>query len=155
MFKKSEQFSKQVLILDGLRSDLSALERKLLDAALAAQKHAYAPYSKFRVGASVLAGKNKTWAGRIFSGCNVENATYSPTSCAEVSAIDAAVSQGYRHLRTVLVVTENRIPQAPCGRCRQKIVEFGRDVEVIMASSRNKRILKAKISELLPHPFKI
>ena len=152
MFKPSKALHREVVILEGSRSDLSVKERIMLKRALDARKNAYAPYSHFKVGAAVLASRNG--AERIFSGCNVENAAFSPTSCAEVSAIDAAVSEGFRKIKSVLVVSDSEIP-APCGRCRQKIVEFGKDIEVIMASSKNGKVQKARICDLLPHSFSL
>jgi cytidine deaminase len=153
MFTPSKSLHREVVILEGSRSDLSVKERIMLKRALDARRNAYAPYSHFKVGAAVLASQNGG-AERIFSGCNVENAAFSPTSCAEVSAIDAAVSEGFRKIKSVLVVSDSEIP-APCGRCRQKIVEFGKDIEVIMASSKNKKVQKTRIRDLLPHSFSL
>jgi len=154
MFEPSKDLSREVVIFEGLRSDLSVVEKIMLKRALDSRKNAYAPYSHYKVGAVALALRGDG-VERIFSGCNVENAAFSPTSCAEVSAIDAAVSSGFRKIKSVLVVTDSRLPEAPCGRCRQKIIELGRNAEVIMASSRNKKILRAKIQDLLPHHFKL
>src|SRR5580765_5643958 len=101
------------------------LLEELCAAARAVQQHAYAPASRFRVGAAVL-GED----GRVFSGCNVENASYGLTICAERAAVCAAVAAGARRLRRAVVVTDADPPAAPCGACRQVLFEFGRDLRV-------------------------
>ncbi|MBX7104127.1 MAG: cytidine deaminase [Gemmataceae bacterium] len=89
-------------------------------AARAASAHAYCPYSKFRVGAAVLAG-----SGKVYSGCNVENASFGLTICAERSALAAAISAGETELAAVAIYTPTGMPTAPCGACRQALNEFG------------------------------
>lgn len=91
-------------------------------------KNAYAPYSRFRVGAALLTGK-----GEMFSGCNVENASYGVTNCAERTAIFAAVAQSGPHLniRAIAVVNDQGVPCSPCGACRQVIYEFGPQAAVV------------------------
>jgi len=116
-------------------------------AAAKAAKNAYAPYSRFPVGATVL-----TSHGEIFAGCNVENASYGLTICAERNAVFQAVAAGKPQIRAIVVVTSSDIPSSPCGACRQVLSEFGRDIEVISFSDRGK-VLRAQVSDLLPKPF--
>src|SRR5215470_2862936 len=106
----------------------SEMKERLLKRAREAQQNAYAPYSKFRVGAAILLDN-----GKIFTGCNVENASYGLTNCAERSAIFAAVSSlGGAHIRisAVAVVNDHNAPCSPCGACRQVIAEFGPDAVI-------------------------
>ena len=122
---------------------------KLIAAARAAQRKAYAPYSKFRVGAALL-----TASGKIFTGVNVENASYGLTICAERVAITKAVSEGHHKFRALAVVAP-RTRVTPCGACRQVLAEFG-DCVVLCADSRNtKRVRLHLLSELLPHAFNL
>ena len=121
--------------------------RKLEVAAKAAAKQAYAPYSKFSVGAAVL-----TENGKIFSGCNVENASYGLSNCAEQTAIFKAVSSGARKLQAVVVYTPTKGVTAPCGTCRQVIFEFSTTAEVICFCDGKGRI-EAPITALLPGAF--
>lgn len=95
------------------------METKLLAAARAARDNAYAPYSKFKVGAAV-----ETVDGEIFTGCNIENASYGLTCCAERNAVFAAVCSGVRRFKTLCVVADTDEPVAPCGACRQVLAEF-------------------------------
>jgi cytidine deaminase len=133
------------------RNSLSSVERKrLLQAARKAMKHAYAPYSHFRVGAALL-----TAQGRIFSGCNVENSSYGLTNCAERTAIFAAVADSGPGLtiRAVAVVNDQRVPCSPCGACRQVIYEFGAEAAIIFQSAAGWRV--SPIAELLPEGFRL
>jgi cytidine deaminase len=133
------------------RNSLSSVERKrLLQAARKAMKHAYAPYSHFRVGAALL-----TAQGRIFSGCNVENSSYGLTNCAERTAIFAAVADSGPGLtiRAVAVVNDQGVPCSPCGACRQVIYEFGAEAAVIFQSAAGWRV--SPIAELLPEGFRL
>ncbi|HET6796957.1 MAG TPA: cytidine deaminase [Gemmatimonadales bacterium] len=118
----------------------------IVDAARAAQARAYAPYSKFRVGAALEA-----MDGTIFSGCNVENASYGLTICAERAALCAAVSAGVRRFRRAVVVSDVDPPAAPCGACRQVLAEFGLDLPIEGIGST--RRVSWKLSELLPVAF--
>lgn len=122
---------------------------RLLKAAREASKRAYAPYSNFRVGAAVL-----TERGLLFSGCNVENASYGLTICAERATIFSAVAQegGKMKIRAIAVVSESGNACAPCGACRQVIFEFGPDALVIFQGRDG--LEEMNISELLPKGFK-
>jgi len=123
--------------------------RKLKSAAKSASGRAYAPYSKFRVGAAVL-----TAAGKIYSGCNVENASYGLTNCAERTAIFNAVAAGEKKLRLkcVVVYTPTDLPTAPCGACRQVIYEFGPEAQVISCCG-GRQVMGVSIGALLPGAF--
>jgi cytidine deaminase len=118
----------------------------LVAAARAACENAYAPYSGFRVGAAVRGA-----SGRVYAGCNVENASYGATLCAERSAVAALVSAGEHKLSAVAVWTEGAEPAMPCGICRQVLFEFGADVLVVIACPGDVR--RASLQELLPAPF--
>lgn len=102
------------------------LLQRLERAARAACAHAYAPYSGFRVGAACVTG-----SGRIFSGVNVENASYGLTLCAERNAVFQAVAAGERDLRAIVVYTPTPEPTTPCGACRQVLCEFGDDIAIV------------------------
>jgi cytidine deaminase len=123
---------------------------QLIDAAKAAMKNAYAPYSKFRVGAAVL-----TSAGQIFTGCNVENASYGMTNCAERTAIFSAVAANGPKLeiRAVAVINDRRVPSSPCGACRQVIYEFGPEAIIFFPGAKGWK--QAHITELLPEGFRL
>lgn len=122
-------------------------EEKLIAAARQAREFAHAPYSRFRVGAAV-----RTKAGRIFSGCNIENASYGLTLCAERVAIFKAVSEGEREFDSIVVVADTEKLTPPCGACRQIIWEFCGDVPVILANLKGK-IERERAGKLLPRPF--
>jgi cytidine deaminase len=119
----------------------------LIAAAKQARENAHAPYSNFRVGAALRAK-----SGRVFSGCNVENATLGLTCCAERTAIFKAVSEGERGFEAIAVVADTDTLTPPCGACRQIIWEFCGDVPVIMANLKGK-VLQEKMSSLLPRAF--
>jgi cytidine deaminase len=119
---------------------------KLIDAARAAQGRAYAPYSNFHVGAA-LEGED----GTIYTGCNVENASYGLTICAERAAICSAVAAGARKFRRVVVVSDSDPPAAPCGACRQVLAEFGRELRIEGIGPA--RTVSWTIAELLPAAF--
>jgi cytidine deaminase len=114
-------------------------------AARAAQARAYAPYSRYRVGAALEAAD-----GTIFAGCNVENASYGLALCAERAAVAAAVAGGARTFRRVVVVSDSDPPAPPCGACRQVFAEFG-DFEVTAVGPA--RTLHWRVAELLPAAF--
>ncbi len=121
--------------------------KRLKAAAKAAAGRAYAPYSKFHVGAAVL-----TESGKIFSGCNVENASYGLCNCAERTAIFTAVAARERKLKCVVVYTPTPEATAPCGACRQVIYEFGPKARVISYCASRDQI-DARITALLPAAF--
>lgn len=118
-------------------------------AALAVQGRAYVPYSNYRVGAALL-----TAGGEIVTGCNVENATFGATCCAERNAVFAAVAQGHTVFRAVAVVTNGEEPGTPCGICRQVLAEFGSDMDVLCFTPKGAEA-RYRLSELLPHAFKL
>ena len=123
----------------------------LLAAARSALQRAHAPYSNFHVGAAVL-----TDSGEVFVGCNVENASYGLTNCAERSAIFTAVQQSKAEklqIRAVAVVNGEELPCSPCGACRQVIAEFGQQAIVIFKGQQEYR--QMSIAELLPESFKL
>jgi cytidine deaminase len=119
----------------------------LISAAKQARENAHAPYSNFRVGAALRAT-----SGRIFGGCNVENATYGLTVCAERIAIFKAISEGERGFDAIAVVTDTGKLTPPCGACRQLIWEFCGDVPVILANLKGKTEV-IPMHELFPKPF--
>ena len=119
---------------------LERLARKALE-------QAYAPYSKFRVGAAI-----ETADGRRFFGCNVENASSGLTVCAERNAVAAAVAEGARQFTRVLIVTEQDPPAPPCGACRQVLIEFGNQLEVTAMGRTETR--RWTLGELLPEAFR-
>lgn len=128
---------------------ISAEERKLLlSKAQAALANAYAPYSKFHVGAAIL-----TESGNVYTGCNVENGSYGLTNCAERTAIFSAVTaEGAQlRLRAVAVWTDPACPCSPCGACRQVILEFGRNALVLFQGKDG--VEEVRASDLLPHGF--
>lgn len=113
-------------------------------------KNAYSPYSNFKVGAALLTDK-----GEIFSGCNVENASYGMTNCAERTAIFSAVAHSGPKLsiRAIAIVNDQNVPCSPCGACRQVIYEFGPDATVIFYGP--KGLKQAAIADLLPEGFRL
>ena len=120
---------------------------ELVKLAAAARENAYAPYSNFNVGAA-LATPN----GKVYTGCNVENATYGLTVCAERVALWKAISEGEREFTAVAVVTASDPPATPCGACRQLLWEFCGDVEVTLSSTQGARE-SHRLADLLPHAF--
>jgi cytidine deaminase len=119
----------------------------LVDAARAARLQARADYSGFKVGAAL-----ETEDGTIVTGCNIENATYGLTICAERVAMFKAVSEGHRTFRRIAVVADTADPTPPCGACRQILWEFGGDLEVVLANLQ-REIATHRMRELLPLPF--
>ena len=122
-------------------------DEKLVALAKEAMKNAYAPYSKFQVGAALLAKD-----GRVFTGCNVENASYGATNCAERTAIFKAVSEGYREFDAIAIVASSGDFASPCGICRQVLAEFMSEGKVILDSD-EKGMVTYSVRELLPLEF--
>lgn len=119
----------------------------LRDAAFAAMENAYAPYSRFRVGAAVRA-----IGGEIVTGCNVENAAYGEALCAERVAVAAAVAQGMKEFDEIAIASESDEPSPPCGSCRQTMSEFAPDMTVT-SYARNGKYATWRLSDLLPEAF--
>src|SRR5271163_2154616 len=134
----------------GKEAEPADVQKKMLRSAVKAMKNAYAPYSKFRVGATVLLAN-----GKIFSGCNVENASYGLSNCAERTAIFSAVAElGPKiEIRAVSVVNDHGVPCSPCGACRQVIYEFGPDATIFFPGAKGPK--EAHITELLPEGFRL
>ncbi len=125
----------------------AAKQPGLVAAARAARRRAYAPYSRFQVGAALLAG------GRVFTGCNVENASYGLTVCAERNAVGAMAGAGLRRVEAVAVASATVPPTPPCGMCLQVLAEFaGPDLPVILAGARGARV-ETTLGALLPQAF--
>lgn len=119
----------------------------LIEAAKQARENAHAPYSNFRVGAAL-----RSTSGRIFGGCNVENATYGLAMCAERVAIFKAISEGERGFSAIAVVTDTEVLTPPCGACRQLIWEFCGDIAVSMANLKG-QVEVMQMRDLFPRPF--
>jgi len=126
---------------------LTDVERKaLIDLANEARHRAYAPYSNYQVGAAL-----RTRSGRIFTGCNVENAAYPTSMCAERVAIFKAVSEGEKEFEVIAVVTSNG--GSPCGGCRQVMAEFGLDTLVLIGDVKGRLLQETTLDRLLPGAF--
>jgi cytidine deaminase len=123
---------------------------KLLAAALAVKANAYAPYSNFFVGAAILSEK-----GNIYAGCNVENASYGLTVCAERSAIFQMVAAGEQRITAVLVIGDSEEFLAPCGACRQVIAEFAAEDTVVYICNRRGQYKQSSVKELIPYYFSL
>jgi len=122
----------------------------LLEAAREARKRAYAPYSRFPVGAALLAGD-----GTVYAGCNIENASYGLCNCAERTALFKAVSEGAGEFKALAVVADSDGPVSPCGACRQVLFELcPEDMPVLLANLAGER-LETTVGELLPHGFRL
>jgi len=121
----------------------------LIAAALAARENAFAPYSKFRVGAAI-----EDTDGRIHTGCNVENATYGLTVCAERVAVFKAISEGVRKFRRVVIAADTDRLTPPCGACRQILWEFCGDVEIVLVNPRGTTETH-RLKDLFPKPFDV
>jgi cytidine deaminase len=126
-----------------------AMRHRLIDRARQAREAAYAPYSNFKVGAAVLTG-----TGEIFSGGNIENASFGATICAERVAIFTAVAGGCQDLTVLAVIADTPEPVPPCGLCRQVLAEFNPECQVLMANMAGQWRL-ANLKELLPLAFRL
>lgn len=124
-------------------------DTELIQAAIQARLAAYAPYSNFKVGAALL-GKS----GRVYTGCNVENASYAATICAERAAAVKAVSEGEREFEVLAVVAEGEAPVSPCGICRQFLAEFGTGLRLILMNLKGERI-DTTLEAYLPQAFSL
>lgn len=131
----------------GAPSNNDSLRETLRQAALAAMRKAYAPYSDFRVGAA-LAGPD----GSVFVGCNVENAAYPAGICAERAALSAAVAGGVTSFQLLVIASEADDPTPPCGMCRQALVEFAPGLAIVSVTIEG-REAEWNLASLLPHPF--
>jgi cytidine deaminase len=120
---------------------------ELIDAARQARERAFAPYSTFKVGAAL-----ETTDGTVITGCNIENATYGLTVCAERVAVLKAVSEGHRTFSRIAIVADTEDPTPPCGPCRQILWEFCGDIEVILANLTDEKG-RYRVKDLLPLPF--
>lgn len=116
-------------------------------AALSARERAYAPYSNFKVG-TVLIGKS----GRVYSGCNVENATYGLCICAERTAVVRAVADGEKEFAGIVVATSSSPPSPPCGLCRQTLAEFADDLPILLINDQGESA-RYTLKEIFPHTF--
>ena len=123
-------------------------DKELVNIAKEAMENAYAPYSHFKVGAALLAKD-----GRVFQGCNIENASYGATNCAERTAIFKAVSEGYREFEKIAIVASSGDYASPCGICRQVLFEFLPEGKVILDSD-EKGMVTFTVRELLPLGFR-
>jgi cytidine deaminase len=108
-----------------------------------AREHAYAPYSRFAVGAALIDA-----GGRVFTGCNVENLSYGLTLCAERVALGTAIAAGARVFRAIMIVADTKLPVSPCGACRQVLAEFAPELEVVLAN--RSEVQRFSLADLLP-----
>jgi cytidine deaminase len=131
----------------GSDSHAAHADAELRDAAFAAMERAYAPYSRFRVGAALVGA-----TGEVVTGCNVENAAYPSSICAERGAVMTAVARGIQTFDRLVIATEADEPASPCGQCRQVLVEFAPTLP-ILSVTRGGREARWTLAELLPNPF--
>ncbi|MFO7660174.1 MAG: cytidine deaminase [Candidatus Cloacimonadaceae bacterium] len=125
-----------------------ARKKELIELAKEASHKAYAPYSKFKVGAALL-----TSSGKIYTGCNVENASYSLTICAERNAVFQAVADGQKDIAAIVIYVESDQNFPPCGACRQVLAEFAQDMPVFIAN--RKEVMETTLAALLPEKFSL
>ena len=132
-----------------------AVAAALIRAAFAAREYAYVPYSRFAVGAAL---REQGGQGRVFTGCNIENASYTPTNCAERTALFKAVSEGARQFDAIAIVgsklgERNTLVTGPCGVCRQALYEFGGPALVVIMAKSEDDYIETTLGELLPYGF--
>jgi cytidine deaminase len=127
---------------------INEAEQRLIDAAKKARDNAHAPYSKFTVGAAILTGD-----GSIYAGCNVENASYGGSVCAERNAVAQAVAAGEKKFTQLAIVTQSDPPAAPCGLCRQVLVEFCDDLPILLCNLKG-GLVRTTLQNLQPLPFR-
>lgn len=121
--------------------------RELVKAARKAKRYSHSPFSKYRVGAAVLSAN-----GRIYTGCNIENSSYSLTICAERTALFKAISEGEKKFVALAISNDEKKFASPCGACRQVISDLAGEIDIILTNGKGK-IKEFKTSELLPYPF--
>lgn len=124
------------------------INRELFELAKKAAKQAYAPYSKFKVGAALV-----TATGNIYSGCNVENSSYGLSICAERNAIFNMVTNGDKLIREIAIYVNSDKLFSPCGACRQVLAEFGEDITIYYGN--DNEIVQTTLKEILPHTFRL
>ncbi|WAM32390.1 cytidine deaminase [Caldicellulosiruptor naganoensis] len=122
----------------------------ILNLAKEQQNRAYAPYSNFKVGAAVL-----TQSGKVYLGCNIENASYSLTICAERVALFKAISEGHKDIKAIFVIGPQNEPISPCGACRQVILELAKDATIYLSNFDMTKIIETNAKELLPYGFNL
>lgn len=139
------------IVIDACDMDnMEVVLPRLVKIAQDALRFSYSPYSKFRVGAALLSVD-----GQVFTGCNIENAAYSPCICAERTAFVKALSEGVRRFKAIGVVCESAPGSWPCGVCRQFMSEFGGDLIVVAGGGPDGKFETSTIAELLPHMFQL
>lgn len=122
-------------------------DKALVEKAREGMKNSYSPYSNFKVGAAIV-----TSTGEVFTGCNIENASFGGTNCAERTALFKAISEGYKRFSKIAIISDSKDYTAPCGICRQVLSEFSLNMEVILANT-NGDYIKKTLKELLPLAF--
>lgn len=128
---------------------MKATDRELIDTAKKMLDTAYAPYSKFHVGAALMDSQ-----GNVFTGCNIENSSYGCACCAERTAVFKAVSEGSRSFEAIAIVSSAGGETFPCGICRQVLSEFSPEIRIILENERGE-LVTYKLQELLPHSFSL
>lgn len=123
-------------------------DEELMEQARQAAEYAYAPYSEFYVGAALLCTN-----GEVYTGCNIENASYGAANCAERTAVYKAVSEGHREFLKIAVAEKNGRTAYPCGICRQVLMEFGREITVLL--QQDGKLLTYTLADLMPHGFRL
>ena len=133
---------------DSLLSQVTDMTDSLIQLAIDASQHAYVPYSHFPIGAAV-----RTKDGHVFTGCNVENASFGLTNCGERTAIFKAVSEGYTELDAIAIFGQTEEPISPCGACRQVMAEFFKPDSKVTLVAKDQSTVETTVGELLPYSF--